>query len=211
MKKSTKFELVYKEKSIRQDGDFICLTDLWIASEKPKGKCDPRRWKKEAGQDFIDAVAKNLNVSIANVYKTTRGCTGATYAHSEIAEAYQLYLGKKVSPKYQIEKDVKNALIKKLQKIYGTEVKTEIAIETGFLDILTPKELIEVKNSKDWKAAVGQILIYGLSFPDRKKRIHLFDKKIENVLELSRKLVKNLKLLFLGILIFINSSLKRWQ
>ena len=168
--KSNHFELVYKDKTIRQDGDFICLTDLWNVSGKPSGKRDPCNWKLEAGQGFIYSVAKKLNLSMAKVYKTTRGCTGATYAHSEIAEVYKLYLTKKVSPKYQIEKDVRNALVKKLQKVYGMDVKTEIAIETGFLDILTPKEVIEVKNSKDWKAAVGQILIYGLQqFPLIKK------------------------------------------
>jgi hypothetical protein len=36
MKNSSKFELVYKDKSIRQDGDFICLTDLWNASGETK-------------------------------------------------------------------------------------------------------------------------------------------------------------------------------
>ena len=173
--KSTSFELVYKDKSIRHDGDFICLTDLWQAAGKPIGKRDPSRWKKEAGQDFIDSVSKKLNVPVMNIYKAIRGRGGATYAYIEIADAYQSYLCKKVSPKYQIEKDIKNTLIKHLQKTYGTEVKTEIDIETGFLDILTPKEIIEVKNSKDWKAALGQILVYGLSFPDRKKHIHLFD------------------------------------
>jgi hypothetical protein len=142
---------------------------------KPSGKRDPRHWKNEAGQNFIDSVAKKLNMRSKTIYKTTRGRGGATYAHNEIAEAYKLYLSKKVSPKYQIEKDVRNTLVNKLQKIYGTEVKTEVAIKTGFLDILTPNEIIEVKNSKGWKATLGQILVYGLSFPDRNKRIHLFD------------------------------------
>ncbi len=192
---SNHFELVYKDKTIRQEGYFICLTDLWNASGKPSGKRDPSHWKLESGQDFIDSVAKKLNVNIRHIYKTTRGRGGATYARSEIAEAYQSYLSKNISPKYQIEKDVKNALVKKLQKIYGIEVKTEIAIETGFLDILTPKEIIEVKNSKDWKSAVGQILIYGLSFPDRKKCIHLFDKKHIERIEIIKKTCEEFKII----------------
>jgi len=188
--KSTNFELVYKDKSIRHDGDLICLTDLWKVSGKPSGKREPRRWKEEAGQEFIDSVSKNLNVPVVNIYKTTRGRGGATYAHSEIAEAYQLYLRKKVSPKRQIEKDIRNALVTHLQKIYGAEIETEVAVETGFLDILTPKEIIEVKNSRNWKAALGQILVYGLSFPDRKKRIHLFNNENRESIKIIEKTCK---------------------
>ncbi len=193
MKDSSKpvnFELVYKDKNIRHDGDFICLSDLWTVSEKPSGKREPRHWKTEAGKEFIDSVAKKLNVSVKCVYKTTRGRSGATYAHSEIAEAYHLYLHKKVSPNQQIEKKVKNALVTHLQKLYGTEVKTEIAIETGFLDILTPKEIIEVKSYRNWKGALGQILVYGLSFPDRKKRIHLFGNKNRQSVKVIEKTCK---------------------
>ncbi|MBE9562651.1 MAG: KilA-N domain-containing protein, partial [Proteobacteria bacterium] len=90
--KSTNFELVYKDKSIRQDGDFICLTDLWAASGKPSGKRDPSHWKLESGQDFIDSVAKNLNIRSATIYKTTRGRYGASWGHWQIALAYAKYL-----------------------------------------------------------------------------------------------------------------------
>jgi len=191
--KSTHFELVYKDKCIRHDGDLICLTDLWKVSGQPSGKRDPRRWKTESGQEFIDSVAKKLKVPVVNIYKTVRGRGGATYAHSEIAEAYQLYLRKKVSPKQQIEKEVRNALVTHLKKIYSAEVKTQVAIETGFLDILTPKEVIEVKNSRDWKAALGQILVYGLSFPDRKKRIHLFNNENRESIKIIEKTCKKFK------------------
>ncbi|PSP11697.1 MAG: hypothetical protein BRC56_00730, partial [Cyanobacteria bacterium SW_9_47_5] len=42
------------------------------------------------------------------------------------------------------------------------------------IDILTERELIEVKSVKSWKSAVGQVMIYGQSYPERQKRIHLF-------------------------------------
>ncbi len=70
--------------------------------------------------------------------------------------------------KLSIEKEIQNKLAKKLQG------KTEIVTLAGNIDILTSTELIEVKNVKDWKNAVGQVLIYGHYYPSHQKRIHLF-------------------------------------
>jgi len=50
----------------------------------------------------------------------------------------------------------------------------EVSCLDGLIDILTPSELIEIKNAKNWKAAFGQVLIYGFSYPSHFKRIHLF-------------------------------------
>ena len=72
----------------------------------------------------------------------------------------------------QKEKDIKL----KLQKELGGEI--EVETESGFIDLLTDVEIIEIKNGKNWKAALGQILIYSLDYPTHIKRIHLFD--IEN-------------------------------
>jgi hypothetical protein len=90
--RQVRFELSYNGKRIRHDGDLICLTDLWNTSGKPSGKRDPRRWKAEAGQEFIDSVAKKLNVRPADIYKTTRGRGGASWGHWQIALAYAKYL-----------------------------------------------------------------------------------------------------------------------
>jgi hypothetical protein len=85
-------EFVYNEKTIRCEGTWICLTDLWNAIGKPKGKHDPRRWKGFSGQEFIDSVAKKLNVLPEDIYKTTRGRGGASWAHWQIGLAYAKYL-----------------------------------------------------------------------------------------------------------------------
>jgi hypothetical protein len=50
-----------------------------------------------------------------------------------------------------------------------TEVKTEV----GRIDILTAREIIEVKAAPNWKHALGQILVYGNYYPYHQKRIHL--------------------------------------
>lgn len=61
----------------------------------------------------------------------------------------------------------------KLQKELGGEI--EIFTDSGYIDLLTENEIIEIKDGKRWKDAVGQILIYSLDYPKHTKRIHLFD------------------------------------
>ncbi|QTA85822.1 KilA-N domain-containing protein [Desulfonema magnum] len=90
--KVTELSMDFNGQHIRPKEGLICLTDLWKASGKPKGKLDPRLWKKYTGEQFIDSVAKKLNVSPANIYKTKRGKNGGTYAHWQIALAYAKYL-----------------------------------------------------------------------------------------------------------------------
>jgi hypothetical protein len=51
----------------------------------------------------------------------------------------------------------------------------EVSAAFGQIDILTDTELIEVKHYYQWKSAVGQLLAYSQSYPDRIKRLHLFD------------------------------------
>lgn len=52
--------------------------------------------------------------------------------------------------------------------------KCEVSCPSGRIDLLTDVELIEIKHYSLWKAAVGQVLIYGLYYPNHRKRIHLF-------------------------------------
>lgn len=66
------------------------------------------------------------------------------------------------------EKDVQMELAETLK---GT---IEVRTESGDIDVLTEKELIEVKVHDKWKNAVGQVLAYGMDYPTKRKRIHLF-------------------------------------
>lgn len=83
----------YRNKKIRHDSNqLISLTDLWDAAGHPEGKHYPADWKRFAGKQFIESVAKNLNLLPAQVYKTTRGKGGGSWAHWQIALAYAKYL-----------------------------------------------------------------------------------------------------------------------
>lgn len=75
---------------------------------------------------------------------------------------------------YLTESETKEKLIQiKLQKQLGGEI--EVETENGWIDLLTDSEIIEIKDGKCWKHAVGQILMYALDYPNHQKRIHLFD------------------------------------
>jgi hypothetical protein len=67
---------------------------------------------------------------------------------------------------------------KKAQMKLATELNglTEVYCKTGIIDILTDKEIIEVKKPESWKAAIGQVLVYQLEYPDRQARIHICGK-----------------------------------
>ena len=56
--------------------------------------------------------------------------------------------------------------------------RIEVKVPSGRIDILTKNQIIEVKHIKRWKDAIGQVTIYGDSYPYHQKRIHLFG--IEN-------------------------------
>ncbi len=79
----------------------------------------------------------------------------------------------------------KNVVAKVKEKRYESEIQDrlhaklggqrEVVIENvGVIDLLTKRELIEVKCVRLWKAAFGQVMIYGLPHPNHRKRIHLF-------------------------------------
>ncbi|NJL82518.1 MAG: hypothetical protein HC890_05365 [Chloroflexaceae bacterium] len=78
------------------------------------------------------------------------------------------------SPKVK-EQDESYYRDKLAQKLRGTtEIKTP---DRGRIDILTSSEIIEVKQVKLWRSALGQIISYGYFYPRHQKRIHLFGDK----------------------------------
>lgn len=104
---------IFEGATIRVDADnLVCITDIYkIAVERgmADGKLDPRRWSEKPrnivsgtsgktslverdGWQFIEFVAKNLNVTRCDIYKTTRGKGGGTFVHWQIALAYAKYL-----------------------------------------------------------------------------------------------------------------------
>ncbi|WP_017718024.1 hypothetical protein [Kamptonema formosum] len=69
-------------------------------------------------------------------------------------------------------KHLEDWYVNKLKKKLGGE--TEVFTPAGLIDLLTAEQLIEVKEVKRWKCAIGQVETYGDYYPSHQKRIHLF-------------------------------------
>lgn len=52
--------------------------------------------------------------------------------------------------------------------------ETEVVTLDGRIDVLTDTEVIECKNVRRYKDAIGQVMCYGRHYPNHVKRIHLF-------------------------------------
>ena len=76
-----------------------------------------------------------------------------------------------IRPKKSIQR-VQYRVRARLQSNIGGHV--DVITTVGHIDIVTDTEVIEVKPVKDWKAALGQILIHSSAFPTHSKRLHLY-------------------------------------
>jgi hypothetical protein len=74
--------------------------------------------------------------------------------------------------KQKVKKHSEAWYVKNLQKHLGGSI--EVPIPAGNIDLLTSIELIECKEVKQWKSALGQVLVYGDYYPSHQKRIHIF-------------------------------------
>lgn len=62
----------------------------------------------------------------------------------------------------------------------------EVATPVGNIDVLCDNALYEVKQVKQWKHALGQVLAYGYFYPSKIKKLYLFGvstKKLQTKIE----------------------------
>jgi hypothetical protein len=107
-------------------------------------------------------------------YRLSRVAVNLIYKHADTRKLYPKSSSRQ-------EKTMQMALAEKLK---GSQVEVETL--AGRIDILTPKQVIEVKRVKDWKSALGQVLVYGHYYPSHQKRIHLYGETQESFLSMVR-------------------------
>ncbi len=162
---------------VRRRNGLISLTDMWRVSGSPKNRT-PSPWlRRQQTQLLVKSLQSQFWGEIAY---SKRGKNGGTFAIDELAFKYWEYLnsGHRVR---LTEKSVQKRLAKTLGK-----VQREVPTLAGNIDLLTEQELIEVKSVKNWKFAVGQVLIYGQSYSNHQKRIHLFGEAAPDFLSMIR-------------------------
>lgn len=161
-----------------------------------------------SAEDMMDELALNFTE-----YHNDRARVAIAYAGKVAARALSSEVSGKKSDVsftakglYETVKDIKLTKRCRLKRLaekqtensIAAELKTregghgEITILTGRVDLLTQSEVIEVKCVGNWKHAIGQAVVYQLSYPEKKPRIHLFGKSNANqkriILEACRKL-----------------------
>lgn len=87
------------------------------------------------------------------------------------------------------DKDEYQTREKNIQERLHQELGGEIEVETsvGFIDLLTPTEIIEIKHTSSWKHAVGQVLMYAVEYPRHQKRVHIFGENEKTNMTLIRE------------------------
>jgi len=82
--------------------------------------------------------------------------------------AYERCLPIRIAERRNPEK----AICQRLWEVEGGV--TEVITPAGNIDLLTPTEVVEIKKVREWKHAVGQVLVYHTYYPSHTRRIHLF-------------------------------------
>lgn len=151
---------------IRTDDDGrVSLNDIHAAAQNVaaadalRSKRDPRRWQKEAGEQFVEFVAERLNVRKTDVLKTKRGKGGGTFAHWQIALAYAKYL----SP----------ALHMQVNEIYARFRAGDVTLADEIADRATPEQQEWLAKRTAGKVARNQLTatlaehgVHGKGFAD---------------------------------------------
>ena len=162
---------------VRRRNGLISLTDMWRVSGSPRNRTPPCWLRQEQTQVIVDSLRRQLRGEITYA---KRGKNGGTFAVDELAFKYWEYLNIRHRVRLT-EQSVQKRLAKTLGK-----VQREVPTLAGNIDLLTNRELIEVKSVKSWKCAVGQVIIYGQSYPNHQKRIHLFGEASRDFLSMIR-------------------------
>ncbi|QTA86214.1 KilA-N domain-containing protein [Desulfonema magnum] len=173
--------LSFNGMEIREDKELgmVSLTDIWKAAKGSKNQA-PAQWLNLPRAKFFIRDLLNEGTYIHKYnrqYLTLARGRAGTWAHKKVAEEYKRYLkfGRNTKQK---EAEIKKELISQLRRKFGeNQVKAEVKTDAGYVDIVTPKQIIEVKNAKDWKGALGQVLAYSVFFENKSSRIHLFGNK----------------------------------
>ncbi len=192
---------------VRKSDGYLNATEMCKANKKLYGDW----YRQEHTKEFLRELASDMDMEVAQIVEVKRGGSRykqGTWIHPRAATALALW----ISPKFgvfiskcieewkamsinnvnlynekifNLEVSRSKQLEKKYQEKLHKELGGALEVETpvGFIDLLTEEKIIEIKSSKNWKHAIGQVLCYGNFYKEKKKCIYLFGeiKNIEHV------------------------------
>lgn len=209
------FFYTYNNKQIRQriaDG-YFSATDMCQSVEKKIN--DFIRLKST--DNYMESLSKTLSIPKNQLVYTRKGNYSdkkgqGTWIHPQVTTI----LGMWMSPEFTVKvgmwiEDWKSYCLKNsedyheslcqlvvskqeqfekaIQKEMCLELNGKMEVKTcsGYIDLLTDTQIIEIKEFSEWKSALGQILSYSVHYPDREKVIVLFGKMDTIMLKIIRE------------------------
>lgn len=153
-----------------------------------------RDFKALLGKDFsFEKWATVLNPKKVNVIRLP-DLKKLTFALALKGNEKARELLEEIDPSIKVQKTQKTQKTnkgkeKEVQVKLSTKLNGQMEINTlaGRIDILTATEVIEVKSVNQWKAALGQVLVYGDYYPSHSMRIHLFGEIQESYLDMIKR------------------------
>jgi hypothetical protein len=192
-------ETLTTTRKIRSSDGYINVTQLCKAGGKLFGD-----WhRNEQSTEFLSLLAEKLDLKREQLIDSVlagKNEERGTWAHPQVATHIAQWISpefavhvsewieewkstsnvnrkKYFSELYELKGSKKNQKEKEIQSKLQERLNGEIEVKTdiGYIDLLTDKEIIEIKNALYWKSAVGQVLSYGTFYPTHSKVIVLFD------------------------------------
>lgn len=133
--------------------------------------------EKDLNQWVKTGIPKEAVLKILDYYAFFVNKPNKAFAYNTLS-LLKFNLGVKIgkAPKKKTEEYYRDKIAEKLRG------KTEVKTLVGNIDVLTDSEVIEVKNIRYWKSALGQVLAYSSFYPLHTRRLHLFGKTKESTL-----------------------------
>ena len=191
-------EIEFCGKIIRQriEDGYLNATDMCKANGKRYND-----WNRlESTKEYLKELSRDIGISVPNLIQIKKGGI-STQQGSWVHPRAATWLAMWISPKFGVkvsrwieewrvlkdnDKIYLNSLAslepsetsqkeKQIQEKLKSELNAESEIKTpvGYIDLETSDEIIEIKEIKNWKHAVGQILCYGM-YINKQKCIYLF-------------------------------------
>jgi hypothetical protein len=135
---------------------------------------------------FLKKAGKQLSHYFDNQGKTLEDISEETKIPQEeliyrvkINGRYNVWINKILIIFMNIEEWANKAKKDQIEKEIRERLKAELggdsqATRIGQIDLLTKKEIIEIKVIDKWKEGVGQLILFGKIYPNHSKRLHLF-------------------------------------
>ena len=185
---------------IRQSDGYINATRL----AQFGGKQGKHYAANASTQQFLDKLSCKLSVVKEVLVVSKHGGQTCTWIHPQVATHFASWISSDFAACVSGWIDRAKALDPTIQTEYTNEMSVlkadgieqkehairdalsarlegtiEVVAEHGIIDVVTPTEVIEVKYAKKYLHAIGQILGYSETFPDKTRRIHLFGSEKE--------------------------------